>query len=121
MSSKISFKHLHVYTLRKSLGNLARPQQVLLITNAAVANRHHQRTVSVLPLSAIDRRVETEIRVKVLCRREGGSAELDATHYVAIDGALPMEKRNLILASATEILEVEKREVLRKLGMYLGI
>ena len=121
MSSKTSFRHLHIYTLRASLGNLPRPQLVLLLTNADIANRHHQRTVSVLPLSPIDRRVETDIRVKVCCPRDGGSANLSCNHFVAIDGMLPMQKSNLMLASATEILEVEKREVLAKLGRYLRI
>ncbi|NJC27248.1 hypothetical protein GGR27_002761 [Lewinella antarctica] len=116
-----SFKPFHVYTLRKSLGSTTRPQRVLLITAPQFADRRQQETLSVLPLSAVNRPVESDIRVKILSPREGGSAELDCTHYCAIDGILPIQKINLIAHSGSEILEEEKREIRRKLGDYLGL
>lgn len=120
MSLVTSFKHYSIYTLRKSLGPMARPQRVLLITRASIANRPHQLTVSVLPLSSVDRKAESEIRVKIHCRSERGSAELDCNHFCAIDGMLPVLKADLILASGTPILAEEKREIGRKLASYLG-
>lgn len=99
---------------------MARPQRVLLVTRTSIANRPQQVTVSVLPLSPTDRKVESEIRVKIHCREERGSAELDCSHFCAIDGMLPMLKSDLILASGTDILDEEKREIGRKLAAYLG-
>lgn len=118
MSSLTSYRPYHVYTLRQALGPFS---HVILITALDFVNHHAQRVVTVLPLSFRDRAITTDTRVKIRCQGSGGYAQLSGDHFAAIDGVMAMERKYLILSSASEIHPLEEEEIKRKLGAYLGM
>lgn len=103
------------------MGPVARPQRVLLITDSEFLRRAHHDTVTVLPMSPLNRRADSEIRVRIHCRANKGTAVLDCDHWVAIDGLMPMDKGHLIVQSGTEIHELEKKAIRAGLKNYLGL
>lgn len=121
MSQITSFRPFHVYTLRRPLAPNSPIRFALIITHEDFLYRHYQDIVSVLLLSPTPRATESDIRVKICCKGNGGTAHLPADHYVAVDSIFPLEKGNLILASGSEIHEREKEEIKAKVAVWLGL
>lgn len=121
MSSTTSFKPHHVYSLRQSLSPTSPIKFVLVVTAEEFARRHRQETVSVLLLSPTPRDSDSEIRVQINSRNNGGTADLPGDHWVAIDSLTFMPKGNMFVTSGTEISEIEKGEVRRKLAKWLAL
>lgn len=121
MSQITYFKQFHVYDLKAPLAPNSPISQVLLITADEFLYRRHQQVVSVLLLSPTPREAESEIRVKINCRSNGGTANLKHDAWVILDQILPMPKSNLMLVSGKEVAEVEKRELEEKLKNWLGL
>ena len=121
MSQATYFKQFHVYELVKPLAPNSPISLALLITADEFLYRRHQQMVSVLLLSPTPREAESEIRLKISCRSNGGTANLRCDCYAMIDSIVPMPKSNLKLVSGQEIAEPEKGELEEKLKNWLGL
>jgi len=121
MSSTTSFKPHHVYSLRKPLSPTSPFKFVLVVTDEEFAYRHRQQTVTVLLLSPTPRDTDSEIRVRIQSKSSGGTAVLPGDHWVAIDSMTFLPKANMFVTSGTEISEVEKGEVRRKMADWLAL
>ncbi|WP_222936027.1 hypothetical protein [Neolewinella lacunae] len=91
------------------------------MTAEKFTTRHFQQNISVLALTPRDPGVEVDVRVKINCRGNGGSAALPEDHWVVIDSIFPLRKESLIVTSATPITDVEEREVRQRLRDWLGL
>jgi len=91
------------------------------VTDDEFLHRRDQQIVSVLFMYPAPRPVETDIRVKIDCVGSGGTARLPHDHWVVVDGLTFLPKSKLMVTSGTEIREIEKKEVRRKLAAYLGL
>jgi hypothetical protein len=121
MSSTTSFKPHHVYALRKPLSPNSPFKFVLVVTNEEFAHRHRQQTVTVLLLSPTPRETDSEIRVQIQSKSNGGTATLPGDHWVAVDSLTFMPKANMFVTSGTEISELEKGMVRKKLANWLAL
>lgn len=121
MPQPIYFNRFHVYTLRQPLRPNSPISYALVVTNDKFTNRRELPVVSVLFLHPSPREFESDIRVHLQCRSNGGVAHLPHDHWVVVDQLTPIPDKMLVVTSGTPIADHEGREITAKLRDWLDL